>query len=441
MKRREFMDDINKQDKAFFGHPIGLATLFGTELWERFSYYGMKAILVYYLYDSLKNGGLGMDKGAALAFMSVYGSLVFMSSILGGWLSDRVFGPKNIIFYGGIMIMLGHILLAIPFLGLLGLFLSIFAIVIGTGMLKPNVSTMVGKLYSKDDKRRDSAFSIFYMGINIGAFLSPLVIGYVQQHFGYHVGFSLAAIGMAFGLGVFMWSKRKLFANLANVPNNPLRASEKKQLILIFSSIILALALIFGVAAAVGKLSVDYFTNVVTIVGVLLPIYYFARMLTSKNVTAEEQKSVFAFIPFFLAGIMFWSIQESGGTVLAVFADDRVIDHIGSFHIPPAWYQSVNPMYIIIFAPMMAMIWDKLGTRQPKATIKFVIGLFLAGFSFVIIACPGMLFGTHTRVSPWWLIVTWIFMCLGEVLISPIGYSIASRLAPKAFAAQMISLW
>ena len=235
------MSGINKQkivesvpQKGFFGHPKGLFTLFFTEFWERFSYYGMRAILVYYMYYEVSKGGLGLDQTLALSIMSIYGSLVYMSGIIGGWLADRVFGTSRSVFYGGILIMLGHIALAIP--GTVALFfVSMVLIVLGTGLLKPNVSSIVGDIYSPEDGRRDSGFSIFYMGINLGAFISPLIVGSkVIMETSFHLGFGIAAVGMFVGLIVFMVTKKKSLGLAGTYVANPLSPSEKKKVYTIF---------------------------------------------------------------------------------------------------------------------------------------------------------------------------------------------------------------
>ena len=228
------MATINKQkivdsvpQKGFFGNPKGLFTLFFTEFWERFSYYGMKAILVYYMYYEVSKGGLGLDEHTALALVSIYGSLVYMSGIIGGWLADRIFGTSKAVFYGGILIMLGHIVLAVP--GSLSMFfVSMVLIVLGTGLLKPNVSSIVGEIYAENDDRRDSGFSIFYMGINMGAFLSPFLVGTVGMNYSFHLGFGLAAIGMLIGLIVFVATKKKNLGLAGTLPANPLSQNEKK---------------------------------------------------------------------------------------------------------------------------------------------------------------------------------------------------------------------
>ena len=260
-------EQLEKLDKSFLGQPKGLATLFFTEMWERFSYYGMRAILMYYIYDTVANGGLGLPKATALAIMSIYGSMVFMSSIIGGWVSDRVLGSRKTVFIGGLLIIAGHIVLATPF-GVPALFVSIMLIVFGTGMLKPNVSGMVGHLYSKTDLRRDAGFSIFYMGINIGALIAPLVVGTLGQEYNYHLGFSVAAVGMFFGLLQYYFQGRKSLAGIGQAPTNPMSKEEQKKFAKAFMLAIVVALLIFGGAYVTGHLTIDFFINTISVLGI-----------------------------------------------------------------------------------------------------------------------------------------------------------------------------
>lgn len=271
-----------QQDKGFFGQPKGLSTLFFTEMWERFSYYGMRALLIYYMYDTVANGGLGLPRATALAIMSIYGSLIYMSSIVGGWVSDRVLGAKRTVFFGGVFIMLGHIVLALPF-GVSTLFVSMALIIIGTAFLKPNVSGMVGHLYSKTDLRRDAGFSIFYMGVNLGALLAPLIVGTIGQEYNYHLGFSLAAIGMFFGLLQYIIQGRKTLDGVGTTPPNPLTTEERKGFIRNLIIALVVIAAVFGGAQLTGHLTIDFFVNTISVLGIILPLYYFIKMLTSKR--------------------------------------------------------------------------------------------------------------------------------------------------------------
>ncbi|WP_369809931.1 peptide MFS transporter [Gracilibacillus caseinilyticus] len=441
------VSDLNKQkivesvpQKGFFGHPKGLFTLFFTEFWERFSYYGMRAILVYYMYYEVSKGGLGIDENTALAIMSIYGSLVYMSGIIGGWLADRIFGTSRAVFYGGILIMFGHIALAIP--GSISMFfVSMVLIVIGTGLLKPNVSSVVGDIYPEGDNRRDAGFSIFYMGINFGGLIAPLIVGEVGMKHDFHLGFSIAAVGMFFGLLVFVFTKKKNLGLAGTIPPNPLSETEKKK---VFSRIGLSaviLAIIIAITISMGILTIETFVGLVGILGILIPTIYFVVMYRSPKTTVTERSRIIAYIPLFIASVMFWAIQEQGATILAHYADNRTNLEFLGFSISPAWFQSLNPLFIILLAPIFAGLWVKLGDRQPSIPKKFSLGLLFAGLSFMVILIPGTLTGEDALVSPIWLVLSYFVVVLGELCLSPVGLSATTKLAPTAFSAQTMSLW
>ena len=427
-------------DHSFFGHPRGLATLFFTEMWERFSYYGMRAILLYYMYYAVSQGGLGFDKPTAMSIMSIYGALVYLAGVVGGFMSDRVWGSRKTVFIGGVLIMLGHIVLATPF-GRLALYGSIALIVMGTGLLKPNVSDMVGGLYAPGDTRRDSGFNIFVFGINVGAFIAPLIVGWLGQKVNFHLGFSLAAIGMFFGLVQYVIDGRKYLPKDSLYPNDPIQPDELKRILTKVGLGVVAGVLVLVVLGIFGQLNISNVISLITLVAVMIPVVYFVMMLSSKKVSGTERSRVWAYIPLFIASILFWSIEEQGSVVLALFAANQTRLTIGSFTIPASFFQSMNPLFIMLYVPVFAWLWTKLGKRQPSSPMKFSLGLFFAGISFLWMMLPGMLFGVHAQVSPLWLIMSWALVIIGEMLISPIGMSVTTKLAPRAFQSQMMSMW
>jgi len=441
------MSSINRQkivesvpQKGFFGHPKGLFTLFFTEFWERFSYYGMRAILVFYMYYSVSKGGLGIDESLALSIMSIYGSLVYMSGVIGGWLADRIFGTSKSVFYGGILIMLGHIVLAIP--GSISMFfISMVLIVLGTGLLKPNVSTVVGDMYSEQDNRRDAGFTIFVMGINMGAFLSPLVVGTVGMNYNFHLGFGIAAVGMFFGILLFVFTKKKNLGLAGTIVANPLTPAERKKTFTYIGLGVVVIAILCAILNSKGLLTFKGFINLVTILGVLIPTAYFVIMYRSPKTTDVERSRILAYIPLFIASVMFWSIQEQGSTILANYADKRTQLDFAGIHISPAWFQSLNPLFIIIFAPVFAWMWVKLGKRQPSIPQKFSYALLFAGVSFLVILVPVYLGGADSLVNPLWLVLSYLICVFGELCLSPVGLSATTKLAPAAFQAQTMSLW
>ncbi len=426
--------------KGFFGHPKGLLSLFFTEFWERFSYYGMRAILLYYMYYELNQGGLGLEQSTANSIMAVYGSLVYMSGIIGGWIADRILGTTKTVFYGGIAIMLGHVALALPG-GINTLFVSMAFIIIGTGLLKPNISSIVGEMYADNDVRRDSGFSIFYMGINMGAFIAPLIVGTIGLNYNFHLGFGIAAVGMLLGLIVFMVTKKKYLGLAGSYVPNPLPKEDRKNLLL---RVTLALAVIVVIGYFLienGIMTIDVFTMIISILGIVIPTIYFIVMYRSTKTNADEKSRVLAYIPLFISAMVFWAIAEQGSIILAQYADQRTDLTIGSWEISPAWFQSLNPLFIIAIAPVFAWLWVRLGNRQPSTPKKFAFGLFFASMSFLVMMIPAYVNGTETLVSPWWLVLSFFLVVMGELLLSPVGLSATTKLAPQAFAAQTMSLW
>jgi POT family proton-dependent oligopeptide transporter len=336
--------------------------------------------------------------------------------------------------------MFGHIVLSFPG-SVTMLFASMVLIVLGTGMLKPNVSSVVGDMYSPEDNRRDAGFSIFYMGINLGAFLSPLVVGTVGMKYSFHLGFGIAAVGMLLGLTVFVLTRKKNLGLAGTYVPNPLSPAEKKKVGTIVGIVVVVLGAILAYTIPAGIFTLDVFVNLVGIFGILIPTIYFVVMYRSPKTTATERSRVIAYIPLFIAAVMFWAIQEQGSTILASYADKRTQLDFAGIHISPAWFQSLNPLFIITLAPVFAWIWVKLGNRQPTIPKKFALSLLFAGFSFLVILLPAYFGGDNTLVNPLWLVLSYFIVVIGELLISPVGLSATTKLAPAAFSAQTMSLW
>ncbi|KRG09165.1 peptide MFS transporter [Staphylococcus sp. NAM3COL9] len=429
--------------KGFFGHPKGLGVLFFVEFWERFSYYGMRALLIFYMYFAIKDGGLDMDKGTAQSVMAVYGSLIYMTSVLGGWISDRITGTRSATFYGGVLIIIGHIFLSLP-LDIVGLFISMFFIIVGSGLMKPSISNIVGRLYPENDTRMDAGFVIFYMSVNLGGLLSPLILDQFVKSGDFHAGFLIAAVGMALGLIWYMIFNKKNIGNVGTKPTNPLNQSEKKKYGLIFAAATVVIAAVLIITGLTGTLSFNIVSITVLILGVALPIIYFTIMIRSKEVTSDERSRVIAFIPLFILGVVFWSIQEQGANVLNIFAlesSDMSLNIFGwTTDFGPTWFQSINPLFIVLLAPVLSIIWAKMARRQPSLATKFVLGAFLAGASYIMIGLIGISSG-GAMISVNWIILSYVICVIGELCLSPTGNSAAVKLAPKAFNTQMMSLW
>lgn len=313
-------------------------------------------------------------------------------------------------------------------------------------MLKSNISNMVGHLYAADDPRRDTGFNIFVVGINIGSLLAPIVVGTVGESINYHLGFSLAAIGMIVALFVYWFGRMKQFPELGNKPSNPLSQEEKRGLLVKLG---VALVIILAVGFFVYRLNpanfVNNVINVLSWAGIVIPFIYFATMFTSNKVSSTERKQLLAYLPLFLSSIVFWLVEEQSSTVIAVWGETRSNLNPTIFgvtiHIDPSWYQLLNPLFIVILTPAFVWLWNKMGDRQPSAVSKFGLGLLLTGISYLIMAVPGILYGTHGRVSFMWLVVMFAVQMSGELLISPVGLSVSTRLAPLAFQSQMVALW
>ncbi|WP_114603831.1 peptide MFS transporter [Staphylococcus sp. EZ-P03] len=429
--------------KGFFGHPKGLGVLFFVEFWERFSYYGMRALLIFYMFFAVSDGGLGMDKTTAQSVMSVYGSLIFMTSVLGGWVADRITGTRGATMYGAILIIIGHVFLSLP-LAQTGLFISMFFIIVGSGLMKPNISNIVGRLYPENDKRIDSGFVIFYMSVNMGALAAPLVLNAFSKGHMFHQGFLIAAIGMSLALVIYLLFNKRNLGDVGSKPTNPLNSSEKKKYAKIAGIAVLVIALVLVITGLTGTLSFNLVSTTVLVLGIALPIAYFTIMIRSKEVTDDERSRVISFIPLFIIGVIFWSIQEQGSNVLNLYAlsgTDMKLNLFGwKTDFGKTYFQSINPLFIVLLAPVLSYVWKKLGDRQPSLATKFVWGAWLAGVSYILVAVVMMTSGGNS-VSVNWVILSYILCVIGELCLSPTGNSAAVKLAPKAFNSQMMSLW
>ena len=390
------------EDRGFFGHPRGLSTLFFTEMWERFSFYGMRAILTLFMLAAIETGGLGLDKAAQGPIYAMYTSLVYLMSIPGGWLADNVLGQRRSVFYGGIVIMIGHILLAIHGFGLVTFFAGLGCIVMGTGLLKPNISAMVGQLYSPQDKRRESGFSIFYMGINLGAFLAPIVCGFLAQSptwrawltgwgldpkNAWHWGFGAAAVGMFFGLVQYLWTGRHLGeAGLHPAPpRTPAEASSRKRTLTI--GLVLFAAAVIGVIA-LSQVRPDLLTTgtVNTAYQILLAVVvlgFIGNLFISGDWTPAERNRLVVIVILFAAAAVFWGVFEQAGSTLTIFADESTNNEIFGMSFPSSWWQFLNAILIVLIAPFFAWLWIALGSKNPSYGTKFGTGLLFVGLGFL----------------------------------------------------------
>ncbi|MDP4507791.1 peptide MFS transporter [Nonomuraea turcica] len=426
--------------RRFFGHPWGLATLFGTEMWERFSWYGMRAILATFLAAYPAQGGLGMTEATAQAVVGVYQALVYLVALPGGWIADRILGPRRSVFWGGFVIMLGHISMAIPVTTPLFVWLGLLLVISGTGLLKPNVSVMVGRLYDEDeDGRRDAGFSLFYLGINLGAFFAPLVVGWLAAGDRWHLGFGAAAVGMALGLIQYVWGGRSL-RGVGERPGLRLSPGERRRFGRLAGLGTGVAVVALGLWALTGTLTIDRLTIVITVIILAVPVAYFAYILMGgHHLTEDERDRMKAYIWLFIAAAVFWMIYDLAPTKLLFFAQHHTDLSLFGVRIHQATTQSFNPLFIMIFVPVFAALWVRLGTRVSTPQ-KFGFALVMVGLSFVAMAIAAGLAGAG-RVSVWWLVLVYVIQVFGELSLSPVGLSVTTKLAPEAFKAQMLGVW
>jgi POT family proton-dependent oligopeptide transporter len=419
--------------KTFFGQPRSLANIFGVEMWERFSFYGMQGILLIYLYYSAADGGLGIDQATAAGIVGAYGGAVYLSTILGAWLADRMFGSERVLFWSAVVIMAGHICLAIlP--GVSGVIAGLLLVALGSGGLKANATRIVGTLYSEKDPRRDAGFSIFYLGINLGAFFGPLLTGLLQTTLGFHWGFGLAAVGMAIGLIQYSFGRKRLPEQSHEIPN-PLPASRRPLVIgIAVAGVIVVVALVFT-----GVITAQNLALIVIGLVIVAAIAYFVVILRSKLLSADERSRILAFIPLFITNAAFWSLYQQQFTVVTIYSDKRLDRDLFGWEFPVSWVQSINPIFIIILSGVFAAIWTKWGAKQPSTPLKFAAGTVVMGLAFLM-----FLFwvGGGENSTPLLAVVGILLVfTIAELLISPVGLSASTKLAPHAFGAQMVALY
>ncbi|MFM8598730.1 MAG: peptide MFS transporter [Mycobacterium sp.] len=431
-----------QQDKRFFGHPVGLATLFATELWERFSYYGMLAILVLYLAADESEGGRGIAATTAIGIFGVYSAMVYLLAVPGGWIADRILGPYRTVLIGACTIAAGHYVLAVP--SPMSVWPGMVLVALGTGLLKPNISAMVGALYDQDPdegERRDAGFSLFYMGINIGAFVAPLICGYLAEQVGWHAGFGAAGIGMTFAVVVYLSAGRRTLGDVGRAVPNPETPAQLRRLALIGSAFLAVSAVVFVADYLAGRYRAEHLIWFLAAVTVATPFFYFVRIFRATELTGIERDRMKAYVWIFLGSAMFWLISDQGGSTLSLFAADNTDRRFGGFEFPASWLQAVNPIAIIALSPVFAFLWLRLGRRAPTLPNKFVLALLLIGLSFLVMAVLANIAGGGTKVLWIWLVTVVVVQTVGELLLSPTGLAASSHLAPKRIESQVLALW
>lgn len=446
-------DSAQKMEtKNFFGHPSGLYTLFATEMWERFSYYGIRPLLTLFMAAALLDGGFGFDRTQATAIVGIYGASVYLFTLPGGWIADRWLGLRKAILYGAILISLGHISIGISAFaeGKVPFFVGLILIVLGTGLLKPNISAIVGDLYPEGGSRRDAGFSIFYMGINIGAFLGFIVAGYLGEEIGWHWGFGIAGLGMLFGLITFALLGDSTLGDAGKEPTrdpDPVIQKRKETQVKAVTFGGLGIIALLVILASMGYLTIDaqVVGTYLTYVLIGIAIFFFAYVFIAGGLSSDEMKRVGVIAVLFVAAAIFWSAFEQAPTSLNLFAKDFTERTVGGWEIPATWFQSFNAMFIILLAPLFAAIWEKLGAKgkDPSSPFKFSLGLLFAGVGFLIMifAANAVVSSGGAKVVAWWLIFSYLFQTIGELFLSPVGLSSMTKLSPRRYVGQMMGIW
>ena len=432
-------------DTSFFGHPRGLATLFFTEMWERFSYYGMRAILIFYLTHKIREGGLGFADSTAGAVYGLYAAMVYLLCLGGGWVADRITGQRRAVLIGGILIACGEFALVVPTVA--SFYVGLVLLMMGTGMLKGNVSTIVGQLYKQGDVRRDSGFSIFYMGINLGALTSPLICGYVGERISWRLGFAVAGLGMVLGVIQFVFGWR----HLGNAGLHPAstgdpekdRVQKRNAALSVGSGLgVFALLALLGVAGVI-QFTPTLLSNALGWVLLGISVVVFSWLIFSKGWSPEERKRSVAILVLFVASALFWASFEQAGSTLSLFAERSTDRNFFGFVFPASWFQFVQPILVVSFAPVFAWIWLSMARRknEPSSPAKFTLGLLFAGLAFAILVPAANAASGGAQVAMWWLIGTYFLQTLGELCLSPVGLSAMTKLAPERAAGFMMGIW
>lgn len=442
---------------GFFGHPAGLRTLFLTELWERFSYYGMRALLILFMTAPIATGGLGWDTAKAGPIYGMYTASVYLMSLPGGWIADRLIGQRKAVFWGGVIIMCGHIVLAIPSVN--SFYAGLLLVVLGTGLLKPNISTIVGQLYSAEDARRDAGFSIFYMGINIGALLAPLVTASLAQEqwfkdiligwgldpaSSWHWGFGATAVGMFLGLVWYVLDKKSLGeAGLHPVVADEAEAARLRGMFWKGVALVVIVAVaIFGLqASGIIALTVGKVSNTFGTLLLLTVVAFFAWVFMSGGWTYEEKKQLRVIAVLFLGASVFWSVFEQAGSTLSLFAERSTRNEVFGISFGSGKWQSINSLWVVALAPVFAILWVRLGKRNPSSAAKFALGLLFVSLGFALMVPAAQLAASGDRVGWWWLMGCYLLHTIGEMCLSPVGLSAMTKLAPARVGSLMMGVW
>ncbi|GAY80397.1 peptide MFS transporter [Apilactobacillus micheneri] len=475
---------MKKSNDISNNQPQGLSSLITTETFERFTYYGTRSTLLFYMYYSISSGGLNLSTSTAASIFSIFGSMVYLISVFGGYISDRFLGNQSTVSLGAILIIFGQIFLSIPFFNLYLLILSLIFLTFGTGLLKPTISSMIGNLYGKNDKRLDSGFTYLMSGINLGALLSPIIIGFIGTHINFHLGFLFGAISMIVGLLIYQKGKFKYINDDNIYPSNPIEPYDINNILIKSSICLIGVFLISLLMFELGSFNINNLITFISILIIIIPFLYFLFIFFSNKINTKEKHNLWIYLFLFISATMFWIIEEQGSTVFAMMANfntnnnfhvnfyilefmlflifsififknklniKRLLTCLSIFvfisicmyiflnnlyiHIPSSWFQSINPLFILIYTPLFAMMWKKF---HFSSIIKFSMGIGFAGLGCLFMLIP--LIFLNSISNPIWILISIGIVSIGEMLISPIGLSVTNKLAPKYFKSQMMGM-
>jgi len=426
--------------RGVFGWPRWFGTLFGTDVWERFSFYGMTAILVLYATEPTADGGLGLSDADAALLFGLYMASVFLCSVPGGWLGDRLFGASRAVLYGGVLIGTGHVCLAVP--GNLLFYPGLFLIAAGTGLLKPNMANLLSAFYAPADRAgRDAGFAVFYMSVQVSALTAPVVVGAVGETVDWHLGFGLAAVGMALGLLQYARGTRH-FGDTGRAPSRAATPAQRARVVRVGLLATASAAVVYGTDAALGAFRIVHVMALIGLLTIVVPAAFFRRLLRDPLLTPEERTRVRTYIWLFLASALFWAMFLQGGSVFSLFAKNSTDRTVLGSTIPTSWFQSATPLFVLLTAPLFALLWRRAGDRVNTA-VKFGIGMISTALAYTVMSLAAwQATASDTgRVSPWWLVAAFLLLAAGEVSFAPVGMSATTAIAPATFVSQMVGLF
>jgi len=433
----------NAADTAFFGHPAGLSTLFFTDMWERFSYYGIRPLLLLFMTAAVGQGGFGFSNAESAAIVGIYAGAVYLLALPGGWLADNWLGARRAVLAGAVLIALGHLAIGLSaVLAKPAFFAGLMLIPLGSGLMKPSISSMVGALYAHDDVRRDSGFSIFYMSVNIGAFFGALVTGFLGERIGWHWGFAAAGAAMLIGLVVYAARMPKTLMEIGGPPLVSRAKARNIRLGLLACVTLLVALYTAAVAGLVVLRPEDIATRLGEALG-LITVVYLGYLFFFAGFGSADRRRVLMIVVLFVVASVFWAALEQAPTSMNLFARDFTDRTIGGVEFPATWLQSLNPVYIILLTPVLGYIWTSVRRRgiALEKPVQFMLGLGFACAGFVVLALGARAAQSGHLVSPFWLLGSVFLQVIGELCLSPVGLNAFTQLAPEGWSSRMLGVW